>query len=151
MLAVWEVLLQCKFQHNLQQREQIEEYPEREEEDLQILATSNRLQRHLRHLATMRESNYRNGLVAKQELQRSGHPDLVHLRVEDLTARISQIVRVDRTALDMHIGVGVDGNIDVECEADPYAALHASSSREAEYVSYSGAEPSSDIKARCSL
>ena len=69
--------------------------------------------------------------------------------MEARTARIKQIVRVARMALDMAIGVGVARDIGVDCEAYHYAALFPSSSAEARFLSSSGEELFNDIK--CSV
>ena len=80
-----------------------------------------------------------------QYLHTAGHPGLVHLRMEDRTARITQVVRIARMALDMAIGVGVVRDIAADRDAYPNAALYPSSSAKEEHLSNSGEELSSDI------
>ena len=81
-----------------------------------------------------------------QYLHTAGHPGLVHLRMEDRTARITQVVRIARMALEMAIGVGVARDIGDDCEAYPYAALYPTSNAKEEHLSNSGEELSSDIR-----
>ena len=80
-----------------------------------------------------------------QYLHTAGHQGLVHRRLEDRTARIIQIVRIARMDVDVVIGVGVARDIGDDCEAYPHAALYPCSSAEAEPISSSGVEPSSEI------
>ena len=49
-----------------------------------------------------------------QHLHTAARPGLVHLGVEDRMARIIQVVRVARVALDMPIGVGVARDIGLD-------------------------------------
>ena len=80
-----------------------------------------------------------------QHLQTAGHPGLVRVRMEDRTARISQVVRVALKAIDMAFGVGLAREIGFDCEAYPYSALYPSSRGEAQPLSSSVVEPFSDI------
>ena len=75
-----------------------------------------------------------------------GHRYLVHLRVEDRTARNIQVVRIGGMALDMAIGLGVALDIGVELEAYPYPAPNPSSRAHAQFLSSYGVELLSHIR-----
>ena len=52
-----------------------------------------------------------------QEWQIALHPAVVHLRLEDRTARINHVVRVARMDFDMAVEVVVDLDIRFDCAA----------------------------------